>query len=194
MSSYTYRNLWESINGPIPHDNSGRTYEIHHKDGNKENNDIKNLLCVSIQEHYDIHYRQGDYGACVMIAKRMNLPSEYLSEIQRGKKRPGVGGVKKGTIPWNKGKTGYPANLTEEGKLRKIEATKKNAKISDILAEDIRKYFIEEPTIQNDKIGKVQGNGLIFTYKNAFCISIAEKYKVTPSYIRRILERKSKIV
>ena len=41
-----------------------------------------------------------------MIAKRMNLPSNYISTIQTGKKRPGIGGVKKGNIPWNKGKKG----------------------------------------------------------------------------------------
>lgn len=50
-----YRKIYESHYGPIPIDETGRTYEIHHIDGNSENNDISNLKCVSIQEHYNIH-------------------------------------------------------------------------------------------------------------------------------------------
>ena len=38
-----YRKLWESHNGPIPKDNEGRSYEIHHVDGNHQNNVIENL-------------------------------------------------------------------------------------------------------------------------------------------------------
>lgn len=55
-----YRKLWVNINGNIPKDECGRSYEIHHIDGNRKNNDITNLLCVSIEEHYDIHRRQYD--------------------------------------------------------------------------------------------------------------------------------------
>jgi hypothetical protein len=29
-----YRKVWEKINGPIPKDDLGRSYEIHHIDGN----------------------------------------------------------------------------------------------------------------------------------------------------------------
>lgn len=53
-----YRKIWEDNFGPIPKDENGRSYEIHHKDGNTENNDLSNLMCVSIKEHYDIHYKQ----------------------------------------------------------------------------------------------------------------------------------------
>jgi len=56
MSSI-YRTIYEQYFGKIPKDSQGRSYEIHHLDGNHENNDISNLRCVSIQEHYDIHYR-----------------------------------------------------------------------------------------------------------------------------------------
>ena len=63
-----YRKLWIEQHGEIPKDEFGRSYEIHHKDGNHFNNSIDNLVCISIKEHYDIHYAQGDYGACVMIA------------------------------------------------------------------------------------------------------------------------------
>ena len=55
-----YRKIYQNHVGPIPKDETGRTYEIHHIDGDRENNDPNNLLCVSIKEHYDIHETQGD--------------------------------------------------------------------------------------------------------------------------------------
>ena len=42
--------VWISYNGPIP-----KGYEIHHKDLNKENNDISNLECLTKKEHHDLH-------------------------------------------------------------------------------------------------------------------------------------------
>lgn len=76
-----YRKIWEQFNGPIPKDHQGRSFEIHHIDGNRKNNDISNLKCVSIQEHYDIHYSQKDYGACYLIAKKMKMDMKDLSSI-----------------------------------------------------------------------------------------------------------------
>lgn len=68
---YNYRKMWEDINGPIPRDEYGRTFEIHHKDGNRANNNLENLLCVSILEHLDIHYAQQDWGAVAAILLRL---------------------------------------------------------------------------------------------------------------------------
>ena len=192
--SNNYRKIWIEKNGKIPKDSEGRTYEIHHIDGNKSNNDISNLICVSIQEHYDIHYKQNDFGACVMIAKRIGLPKDYISNIQKSVKRPGIGGVKKGTVPWNKNKSGYSLNLSEEGKLKKLEANKKSALISDSDAEKIRTDLISKVFIDNPNIGKIQGNGKILSYERAFCIFYAKKYNVSPVYIDRIIKGKSKIV
>ena len=78
-----YRKIYESHYGPIPKDSDGRSYEIHHIDGNHKNNDPDNLKCVTIQEHYDIHYSQGDWGACVRIAQRINVPPNQLSELAK---------------------------------------------------------------------------------------------------------------
>jgi len=77
-----YRKLWESHNGPIPKDSEGRSLEIHHIDGNHENNVIENFKLVTIQEHYNIHYQQGDYGACLAIIMRMNVPVEVSKKMQ----------------------------------------------------------------------------------------------------------------
>ena len=54
-SMIRYREKWEKVNGPIPVDEHGRPYDIHHVDGNRRNNTIENLQCVSIEEHYEIH-------------------------------------------------------------------------------------------------------------------------------------------
>jgi len=189
-----YRKIWEEYYGEIPKDSDGRTYEIHHIDGNHENNTIENLLCLSIKEHYDLHYSQGDFGACVMIAKRMMLSPEEISKIQIGTKRPRIGGVKKGTIPWNKGISGYKLNFSEQGKNKKIEAVKSNCKISDELAEKIRQDYFSRIDIDNDKIGTKSKNGLVFSYERAFCLEYSKIYDVSDQYIYRIIKGKSKIV
>lgn len=81
MSNY-YRKIWEEAYGPIPKDELGRSYEIHHIDGNHANNDLSNLVCVSIEEHINIHLKQGDLGAVQLITKRLNLPyEEYMLAI-----------------------------------------------------------------------------------------------------------------
>ena len=189
-----YREIWEENFGKIPKDQNGRSYEIHHIDGNHTNNNIENLKCITIDEHYKIHYDQGDFGACVMIAKRMNLPPDHISKIQTGVKRPGVGGVKKGTIPWNKGSNGYKLNISEEGKDRKILAVKSRSKIQDHDAESIRIDYKNKVSIDNVDIGKIKGNGKVFSYERAFSKEYAKKYSVTEQYIFRIITGKSKNV
>jgi HNH endonuclease len=78
-----YRKIYEQHNGPIPKDTDGRTYEVHHIDSNHSNNDPSNLKCVTIQEHYDIHYEQQDYGSCFRIAARMKISADELSHLAK---------------------------------------------------------------------------------------------------------------
>jgi hypothetical protein len=75
-----YKSIWRKHNGPIP-----RGYHIHHVDGNCLNNDISNLVCITAREHYDIHFAQGDYGACWALLRtgHLNLTCEERSEISR---------------------------------------------------------------------------------------------------------------
>lgn len=79
--SKVYRKIYEQHYGPIPTDVDGRTYDIHHIDGNTENNDPSNLIAVSVQEHYNVHYEQEDYGACWLIARNMKMSPEEISEL-----------------------------------------------------------------------------------------------------------------
>lgn len=79
--SKNYRKIYEAHYGPIPKDHQGRSMEIHHVDGNHDNCNINNLKLVTIEEHYAIHKAQGDYVSAFMIAQRMKLSPEELSEM-----------------------------------------------------------------------------------------------------------------
>jgi hypothetical protein len=78
-----HRKIYEQHHGPIPRDKDGRSMEIHHIDGNHSNNDIANLKLVTIEEHYQIHYDQGDYGACTIMSHRMKLSPKETAELSR---------------------------------------------------------------------------------------------------------------
>lgn len=47
---YLHRYLWEKANGKIP-----EGYEIHHKDGDKRNNDLDNLEMLTVTDHRERH-------------------------------------------------------------------------------------------------------------------------------------------
>lgn len=78
-----YRKLYEQHFGPIPKDACGRSLEIHHRDGNHNNNSLDNLQLVTIDEHYQIHFNQGDYGACLIMSHRMRLSPEQKSLLAK---------------------------------------------------------------------------------------------------------------
>jgi hypothetical protein len=71
-----HRKIFIKHFGPIP-----EGFDIHHIDGNHSNNDPSNLKAVSLQEHYDIHFSQGDYAAALRIAQRMGLSKEEKSRL-----------------------------------------------------------------------------------------------------------------
>ena len=103
-----YRKIWENAYGEIPKDLDGRTYDIHHIDGNRKNNSIENLICLSIEDHYKIHLKQfeetkseKEFRSLVFLSNRMGRPTESLtgwsvsnetkekiSNTLSGKKRP----------------------------------------------------------------------------------------------------------
>jgi hypothetical protein len=62
-----YRKIWEQYTGQA----IAIDYEIHHIDGDHNNNAIHNLMCVSIEEHLNIHQSQEDWGAVQAILMRM---------------------------------------------------------------------------------------------------------------------------
>ena len=78
-----YRKIYENHIGPIPREGNGRSYEIHHLDKNRANNSIGNLMALTIQEHYDIHFTQGDWGACLLIGRKMKYSQDILTELNK---------------------------------------------------------------------------------------------------------------
>lgn len=83
QSKVNYREIYEQHHGPIPNDDTGRTFEIHHIDGDRKNNNPDNLVALSIQDHYDVHYSQSDWGACLLIASRMTISPDEKSTMAR---------------------------------------------------------------------------------------------------------------
>jgi hypothetical protein len=58
----------------------GRSYDIHHIDGDYTNNAISNLVALSIKEHYNLHKTQEDWGAVFALAKRLDVSQEEKSQ------------------------------------------------------------------------------------------------------------------
>jgi len=71
--------------------------DIHHIDGNHDNNSIENLKAVSLEEHYNIHKSQNEFYAAYLIGKRMKIkPSDWKIMAQ-------INGSKSGKSNYDKG-------------------------------------------------------------------------------------------
>lgn len=66
-----YRDIWKKHFGEIPKDEYGISFEIHHIDGDRTNNNLKNLECLSIEQHYLKHLEQGDLNEANAVLTRM---------------------------------------------------------------------------------------------------------------------------
>ena len=106
------RRIYEKYYGKIPKEENGRSYHIHHVDGNSENNDPSNLVAVSLKEHYEIHLKQKDFGAAHILSKLLKTSHEEMSKLStlQNLKR-----VENGTHPFLGGK------IAKETQLRRVE-------------------------------------------------------------------------
>ena len=179
----TYRSLWIKTYGSIPDG-----YEIHHIDGDRTNNDIENLMCVSLEEQYNIHYRQGDYLACSIMSKRMRLTQEERKEIhkramatrdQSGEKNPmyGRSAIVELNMKWyNDGthETMFTEGKEPSGYIRG-RLFKRNAKkviVNDVTYDSLKDACGDYPNVSYStmrriaiaKNNKVNKHGLEITY------------------------------
>lgn len=144
-----YRRIWIKANGPIPLDEQGRRYDIHHVDGNRENSELNNLQCVSMEEHLNIHTNRGDWAAAFRIAQRMNVDPRIKSELmsKSNKKR-----LEEGSHPFTDKKiretnlrTTMEKIKNKEHPFQKLETNKKAIKAKQ------EKYNHEELSQQTKK-------------------------------------------
>lgn len=78
-----YRKIYENHHGPIPRDDEDRSYHIHHIDGNHHNNDPRNLVALSVVDHFQIHYDQEDWAACHKLGPKIKLSQSEMSRLSR---------------------------------------------------------------------------------------------------------------
>jgi hypothetical protein len=182
-----YRKIWEAANGPIPKDDQGRSYEIHHIDGNRKNNDLSNLMCVSIEQHYKIHKEQKDYAAALFISAKLKLSQKEIQFLARESSMIKVirGTSKAGALKAaeTKRRAGTLDSMYKKiAETRKANGTNKingsNKKKRSILQYDLNGNFIKEWSSINEardfcggaphKVAsgkQKQSNGFIWKYK-----------------------------
>jgi len=120
-----HRRVWTENFGEIPIDSEGRTYEVHHIDGNNSNNSLENLIALPIRLHYLLHLEQGDFYAANLIAQRM------------------------GSLEYSNGFTGKA--LTDEHKKAVGDAQRgkpKSQETKDKIRESLKGRKVSEETIQ----------------------------------------------
>lgn len=184
-----HQRIWELFNNKnIP---SG--YHIHHIDGNRKNNNPENLLCVSPQEHYDIHLKQyketgssKDFAACNFLSKEINghkkLQSPRLGVKMSEESRKKMSKAKKGMPAWNKG---VPCSI--ETKI-KLSISHKGKKWTD----EMKRNFIKV------RAGQIMNNAKPFLFYGNRYRNI-EEFKVdtgkSSTFLRdRLLDKSNKNV
>ena len=184
-----YRKIWENAFGAIPKDEQGRSYEIHHIDGDRTNNSLSNLKCVSIDEHFKIHLLQGDSNACHAINIRKNNEATLsgwnhseevkgkISKAHRGKKRGPYSEERRKAI--SEGKKGVIRN--RESILKMVETRRKNGSYK------VSKETIQKRQETKRKNGTVNPNSVESLKKRRETIK-KNPYKHTAESIRKAVE------
>ena len=106
--------------------------------------------------------------------------------------RTGIGGVKKGQIPWNKGLSGYTIHNEEyKNNLSKVLSGKNNPRaiLKDNQVKDIIECYINKPSFNG--IGEIMKNGIPMSYDRIFSKIKSLEYNVTPENIDRIIKKKT---
>ena len=104
--------------------------------------------------------------------------------------RKGIGGVNKGSIPWNKGKKNCFSVETIK-KFKKIRKGKiHSSKLNEKLVKEIRELYNKKPKV-NFEINKVMGNGKKMSYEQAFSKTYHKNYNVTLQNIKNIILKRS---
>jgi len=106
-----------------------------------------------------------------------------------GYERTGIGGVKKGNIPWNKGKVGCFSEETINKMSRSRRGKIHSSKLTLEKVRSIRVLYTTRPKIKG--VGEVQPNGRVLSYERAFSRHYAEDFGITPNNLYKIILHKS---
>jgi|14_taG_2_1085336.scaffolds.fasta_scaffold72770_2 hypothetical protein len=164
MKRINYRWLWEKEFGPIPKEPNGRSYQLHHIDGNAENNNFSNLLLVTLDEHIEIHRKQGDDAAVMLLEnmrgnthsgwKHSDDTKKKISETQKQKYKSGerihpmLGKKRPDLVERNK------LGASDETKQKMREAKLKNP-TNYWLGKSRKGLIVNHPTLTCPHCGKV---------------------------------------
>jgi uncharacterized CHY-type Zn-finger protein len=77
---YCHRIIWEQDVGPIP-----TGYDIHHMDGNKLNNLLENLICITKADHMRLHAKETREKRSECMKKNSSRVHAWL-KTNKGKK------------------------------------------------------------------------------------------------------------
>lgn len=120
------------------------------------------------------------------IAEGWNISPGGDYDGNSGYNRKGIGGVKKGTLPWNYKRSN---SFSEETKKRWSEIRKgkiHSSKLNVHQWDEIKNLYRKKPYIE--EANTISKNGRILPYKRAFSKKYAESYGVTAANIYRILK------
>lgn len=117
-----------------------------------------------------------------------NVSSGGEYEQCSGYFRKGIGGEKKGRIPWNKGKAGCFSEDTIK-QMRKCRRGVAHSNKFLHLVPMILEKFDQHPKIEN--VGERSANGVVLTQERAFAKMYANDYGMTAANLWKIVTRKS---
>jgi hypothetical protein len=166
-----YRKIWESYHGKIPVDLNGVTFDIHHIDGNRKNNDINNLMCVSIYDHYKIHLNQFNETKSHKERAALNFLKSRIKKIENGELK------------------GHMVTEETRNKIRnKLKGKKRPKYIGEIIKKRFTGYKWSDAAIENRRAG------LIEYHKNK-SIDVENKWKanISKSHIGKTHNEKTKL-
>jgi hypothetical protein len=104
--------------------------------------------------------------------------------------RKGVGGVKVGNTPWNKGLK----NCFSEKTIKRFKEVRRgrihSSKLNEKQVKEIREFYDENPKVDFE-VNKVMRNGKKMSYEQAFSKTYHTKYGITSNGLRKIVTNKS---
>ena len=110
-------------------------------------------------------------------------------EGNSGYNRTGIGGVKRGNVPWNAGKKGVFSEHTRRKWSEKRRGKIHSSKLTSEQLTEIKLLFASKPNIAG--AGQKSKNGRVLPYKRAFAHAYSEQYKVTSANIYRIIKNEA---